>query len=525
MDIVCKRHTELPHTSKLFGDLMYHFDRVAGMYAYDPHDPGSYRRAAERIEFPESRRQALIAALRKQNGESESLARLAKPGTVAVLTGQQVGLFSGPAYSVYKALTAVRLATQLTEQGIEAVPVFWLATEDHDFAEVSTCWTFEPSNKPILLRLPEEPVGDRPVGGIPLREAPISEMEQSLAGFPFAEEVGALVRDAYQPGRTMGEAFVHLMRAMLKPYGLLFFDPMQPESRQLAAPLLREAVGAAGELTEALLARNKELNDSGYHAQVHIERHTSLFFLLDNGHRMNLRRRDGEYYHKDRRWSAEELRDRAEWLSPNATLRPVVQDYMFPTVAYIGGPAELAYLAQSQVIYQRLLGRMPVAASRNGFTLIDARTRKLMERYGLTLESYFKGEDCLNEWIAAKLTPPELTRALEVAEESVKASLASLRGSIESFDKSLAEALDRSTRKVQYQLTKMHRKVARESLRRSQRALDESAYLFNGIYPHKHLQERFYTILPFLARHGLDLVDRIYEHVHPDCPDHHIFYV
>ncbi|MBL8232502.1 MAG: bacillithiol biosynthesis cysteine-adding enzyme BshC [Bryobacterales bacterium] len=525
MDIVCKRHTELPHTSKLFGDLMYHFDRVAGMYAYDPHDSASYRKSAERIQFPDDRRQALIATLRKQNGDSESLAKLAKPGTVAVLTGQQVGLFSGPAYSVYKALTAVRLARQLTEQGVDAVPVFWLATEDHDFAEVSTCWTFDAGNKPLLLRLPEEPVGDRPVGGIVLRDIPIAEVEQSLAGFPFGAEVTELVREAYQPGRTMGEAFVHLMRALLKPYGLLFFDPMQPEARQLAAPLLKEAVGAAPELTEALLARNKELNDAGYHAQVHIERHTSLFFVLDNGHRLNLRRKDQDYLHKDRRWTAAELMDRAEALSPNAALRPVVQDYMFPTVAYIGGPAELAYLAQSEVIYKRLLGRMPVAASRNGFTLIDARTRKLMERYGLTLESYFNGEDCLNELIAAKLTPPEVTRALDSAEETVKSALAALRGSIKGFDKSLGEALDRSSRKVQYQLTKMHRKVARESLRRSQRALDESAYLFNGIYPHKHLQERFYTILPFLARHGLELVDRVYENVHPDCPDHHIFHV
>lgn len=525
MDIVCKRHTELPHTSKLFSDLVYNFGRVAGLYAYDPHEAESYRRAAEQIEFPDERRQALVAALRKQNGDSESLARLAKPGTVAVLTGQQVGLFSGPAYSLYKALTAVRLAQQLTERGIEAVPVFWLATEDHDFAEVSTCWTFDVDNRPILLRLPEEPMGDRPVGGIPLRDIPVDEVEKSLAGFAFGDEVAALVRQAYQPGRTMGEAFVHLMRSLLGPYGLLFFDPMQPESRQLAAPVLREAVAAAPSITEALLARNKQLNEAGYHAQVHIERHTALFFLLDNGHRLNLRRKDGDYFHKDRRWSMEELGDRAESLSPNATLRPVVQDYMFPTVSYIGGPAELAYLAQSEVIYRQLLGRMPVAASRNGFTLIDARTRKLMDRYGLTLESYFNGESCLNELIAAKLTPPDLKRALESAEETVKASLSGLRGAVESFDKSLAEALDRSSRKVQYQLTKMNRKVARESLRRSQRALEESAYLFNGIYPHKHLQERFYTVLPFLARHGLDLVDRIYQNVHPDCPDHHVFYV
>lgn len=525
MEIVCKRHTELPHTSKLFSDLLYNFDRVAGLYPHNPLSPEAYKTSAAAIDYPESRRQELIQVLQLQNGPSPSLQRLAQPGTVAVLTGQQVGLFSGPSYTIYKALTAVRLAQQLSEQGTPAVPVFWLATEDHDFAEVSTCWTFDSNNHPVHLRLPEQAVADRPVGGIAISQYPTDELARSLHGFPFADEVMSLVREAYRPGATMGEAFATLLKRILSPYGLLFFDPMHPEARKLAAPLLSQAVDAADDLTEALLARNRQLNDLGYHAQVHIERHTSLFFLLEDGRRINLRRKDGNYITGGRRVTPAELRDHGAALSPNATLRPVVEDYMFPTVAYIGGPAELAYLAQSQVLYQRLLGRMPVSVSRNGFTLIDSRTRKLMDRYQLSLDCFFGGEDCLREKIAAKLTPPEISRSLEEVAASNSRNLANLRSTVEKFDKSLADALDRSAAKMQYQLTKMQRKVARETLRRSQRALDESAFLYNGIYPHKHLQERFYTILPFLARHGLDLVDRIYDNVHTDCPDHHLFFV
>ena len=142
MQPACIRHTDLPGTSQLFADFAYHFDRVAHFYQHDPHDPESFERAAAQIQYPDDRRAAIVAALRAQNGDSENLRRLAQPGTVAVVTGQQVGLFSGPAYTIYKAMAAAQVAMQLTARGIPAVPVFWLATEDHDFAEVNHAWVF-----------------------------------------------------------------------------------------------------------------------------------------------------------------------------------------------------------------------------------------------------------------------------------------------------------------------------------------------------------------------------------------------
>jgi bacillithiol biosynthesis cysteine-adding enzyme BshC len=528
MQLVCKRHTEIPHTSQLFADLVYHYDRVAGFYPHAPFQPASYEAAARQIDYPSERRARLVAAMRAQNGDgSPALAKLAQEGTVTVLTGQQVGLFSGPAYTLYKALTAVQLARQLSEQqGIPAVPVFWLATEDHDLAEVSTCWSFTTQHEPVRLETAHAAVSDRPVGGIPMESLPLDKLTESLAGFPFADEIDARIRRAYQPGRTYGEAFSAFLRELLEPYGLLFFDPMHPASRALGAEFIAKAVDAAPDLTEQLLDRNKRLNDAGYHAQIHIERHTSLFFLLEDGHRITLRRRNGEYVGaKDRRISPEELKDKAHQISPNAALRPVLQDFMMPTVAYIGGPAELAYLAQSAVIYQTLLGRMPVAVPRNAFTLVDERSAKLMGRYQLQIDAFFNGEEPLRETIAARLTPPELVGTFGETEAAIRANLARLRQQVESFDHTLAAALDKGASKIQHQLSKMQLKVARESLRRDHRAQQDARFLYNTIYPHKHLQERFYTILPFLARHGTDLVARLHDNVHCDCPDHHILFV
>jgi uncharacterized protein YllA (UPF0747 family) len=288
---------------------------------------------------------------------------------------------------------------------------------------------------------------------------------------------------------------------------------------------MRAAVEAAPELTARLLDRNKELTGAGYHAQVHVEEQTSLAFLLENGKRLTLRRNGREYTLNGRRFTTEELVERAPSLSPNALLRPVVQDSMLPTVACIGGPAELAYLAQSEAIYRTILGRMPVAVPRSGFTILDARSQKLMDRYGLNLQHFFRGEEALRERISAKLVPPVLTGAIQETKTSVERAIDRLRSELAAFDPTLAAALERSGRKIQYQLGKMERKTGREALRRDARAAREAASLYGLVFPERNLQERVYSILPFLAKHGLGLIDHLYEAIELDCADHRVMVV
>ena len=526
METACLRHTDIPHTSRLFSDFQYHFDRLTQFYPYPAGDPASYEKAARTIEYPPERRASLVSALRARNGDSAALDRLARPDTLAVVTGQQVGLFSGPAYTVYKALTAIRLAEQLTAQGIPAVPIFWLATEDHDFAEVNHSFVFDAANQPVALRVNGSPGGNqRPVGMIPVVDPPIAAVRDALAAFQFTSEVVAMLEHAYRPGTTFGVAFQDLLNHILGDRGLLFIDPLDQKIRDLAAPLLRDALREGTSLNRKLLERNKELESAGYHAQVHVEPQTSLVFLLDGNRRITLRRQNSEYVAKDRRFTAGELADRAEHLSPNALLRPVVQDYLLPTLAYIGGPAELAYLAQSRVIYDELLGRMPVALARGGFTLLDAKSSKLMDRYGLSLTGFFQGEEHLKELIAGKLVPPELTREFEQVRNATASSLDKLGRDLTGFDSTLAAALEKSRAKILYQLSKMEQKTARETFRRNERAVADTRYMAGLIYPEKHLQERYYSILPFIAKHGPGLIDTLREQVNIDCPDHRVLVV
>ena len=526
MEPLCVRITELPNTSALFADYLYHFERVARFYEHDPGDAESFRRAAAAVDFPAERRAALMAALREQNAPSAALEKLAQPGTVAVMTGQQVGLFLGPCYAVYKALTAVGLAARLTAAGIPAVPVFWLATEDHDFDEVNHCWVFNAANEPVRLELAGENAERRPVGGIRIEHAPLDGLRAALSGLPFGEETAGLVAEAYADGETLGSAFAKLLRRILRGQDLLFFDPMHPASRRLAAPMLADAVRAMPDLTARLVERGKELAAAGYHAQVLIEGQTSLVFLLENGRRLGLRRNGDEFQTPDgRRISREELAARAESLSPNAVLRPVVQDSMLPTVAYVGGPAELAYLAQSQVIYQALLGRMPVAVPRASATLLDARAAKLFDRYELTLPDFFRGEDGIRARIAEKLVPPGLKAAIGEARVRVGKTLDGLQGTFAGFDPTLAAAFATNRRKIEYQLAKTERKAARESLRRDERASAEAAYAAGLVYPQKHLQERRYSVIPFVARHGEALIERLAAETGRESVEHRVLVV
>jgi bacillithiol biosynthesis cysteine-adding enzyme BshC len=522
MDCSCVRYTDLPHTSNLFADFTYHPDRTKSFYPHLPSDPGVFEAIAGEIRFPPDRRAALAAALRQQNGDSPQLDLLAREGTVAVVTGQQVGLFSGPAYTIYKALTAVKLARNLAGQGIPAVPIFWLATEDHDFAEVNHCWVFDAEHQPIKLEKPHSPASNQPVGQFVLDAPPVAELRTALAGLPFGDEVSALVEEAYQPGRTMGEAFSALLKRLLAQYGLLLVDPMSPAMRELAAPAIRSALAAAPDLTVAVLERNRALETAGYHAQVHVEDQTSFVFLLENGRRYTLRRFGRDYLQNGRRFSTEELMDRAAQLSPNALLRPVVQDSMLPTVAYIGGPAELAYLAQSAVVYRAILGRMPVAMHRAGFTLLDRRCGKLMTRYGLTLADCAHGEDAVRERIAARLIPPSLPGTLAKTKATVEQAVDRLARDLAGFDASLAAALGKNRQKMLYQIAKIERKIGRETMARDARMTLDAAYVSGLVYPQRRLQERFYSILPFLAKHGIGLIDDLYECLNLGCPDHQL---
>src|SRR5690242_14491372 len=286
MEPSCVHHNLLPGTSELFSNYLYDFDRVSQFYPSHFSDAEALSRSVEKAsKYPEWRREHMVAALRRQNGDSAALSQLARPGTVAVVTGQQVGLFSGPTYTVFKALTAVKLAEHLKQQGMPAVPIFWLATQDHDLAEVDHAWVFDQNATPAKITVANSVANGGPVGNVELADLPISELRNALGELPFADDILGKIEAAYRPGATFGSAFRSFLKDLLKDFGLLYIDPLEPDVREIAADFLRDTISRVPELIAALRVRDKELIDAGYHAQVLVEQDTSLLFLLNEGKR------------------------------------------------------------------------------------------------------------------------------------------------------------------------------------------------------------------------------------------------
>ena len=538
MDSHCIPYTDLPHVSRLFADYLYDFPRVREFYPLNPFAAESFSEAARSLQYSDTLRQAVVGVLEEQNrrysaGEAtkENLRRLAQPGCFAVVTGQQTGLFTGPAFAFYKALTAVKLARTLTERGLAAVPVFWLATEDHDLAEVNHCFVQDRDGNPQRLEYAgEPPVPDAPVGTVRLTEAIQAPLDALAAYLPESSEGAELLeilRDCYRPGESLATAFGRLLARLFARYGVVLVDPLDERLHALSGHVFQAAVESAAALGNEVQDRSRRLVERGYHAQVRMTENSSLLFHYAAGRRRPLRLRDGRFAVPDgESYSPQELlarlREEPPSLSPNVLLRPVMQDALLPTIAYVGGPSELAYLAQAAPVYERVLGRMPVLVPRASFTLLEPHIHRLLQKYGLTLRDVCSGKQALREKMAARFLPPDLAAVFQKAAASLTESLDALQASLSKLDPTLADAAATSARKMHYQLATLERKAAQAAQSRSEQVERDAARLENSLYPHKTFQERFYSGINYLARYGPSLLDQMYDQISVKCSNHQV---
>jgi bacillithiol biosynthesis cysteine-adding enzyme BshC len=509
-------YTHLPHQSKLFIDYLENFSRVASFYSCAPKLAGAAR-IARSLKFPSERRTAVAAILREQNAAfgmgspaEKNLERFEK-GAVAVVTGQQVGLFSGPAYSLYKALTAVTIAGELSRGGIAAVPVFWLATEDHDLDEVrSAHWLTR--GQVVPLGLEAGAAGGRPVGRIALgpEVAELVRRAASALEGPGAQSIASDLEACYRPTATYGSAFAKLFARLFEQDGLILLDPLDVRFHRMAAPLYRRAVEDSGVLREKLIARKRELDREGYSAQVRVTARSTLLFSLETGLRQAITESGGKFQAGEKSYSRPELTqlaaDAPEKLSASALLRPALQDFLLPSAAYIGGAAEIAYYAQAAAVHEHLVGRMPAVLPRADFTLVDSKAAKLLEQYALAPEDLWAGRQEVRRRMELRFVPATLARDFGRSAKELERALERLRGPIRKLDSTLEGALDRARRAAAFHLAKLQRKAGRSRELRENVLAAHEEYLHGLLYPKKQIQSRVLCALPFLARWGMDLL-------------------
>lgn len=537
----CLPFQQIPHTSRLFLDYLSYTPSVRSMYPRSPIFSEWVKDEAQRVVYDDARRGKVSGILERQNrawGASEkTLANIERlrQGALAAVTGQQVGLFGGPLFSIFKALTAVKLAEQATASGVDCVPIFWLATEDHDLAEVShITLASEHGPEPFTVEghAFENHVTDAPVGTVKFGPE-IDSVVESAAELLGDSEVTTWLRQAYRRGETLGSAFALLFSGLFADWGVIVLDPSDEGFHNLARPLFRAAIERASELDEALLARGKAIEAAGYHQQVRVTTATTLLFEVKDGARTVVRRKNGvdgsEFAVGEERISGTDLLDRIEAaperFNPNVLLRPVVQDYLLPTLVYTGGAAEVAYFAQVAVVYEKLLGRVTPILPRFSATLLEPKPQRILARYQLGLRDVLQGPEKIREAIAAASLPSDLQAGFEGAYASVEKSMAALRESIGRLDSTLIDTADSARTGMSHQIDRLQARVARALQQRNDVITRHADALSQALFPHKALQERELGGVSFVARYGPELLANLHQHVHPDCHDHQVIEV
>ena len=499
-----------PPTSALFVDYLESWARVESFYSQSYSLESIERFARERRPLEASHLQVLCEVLEEQQtrwgGNPRGVSKLAS-GAVAVVTGHQPTLFTGPLFCIFKAISAIKIAQKLEQAGVRAVPVFWIAAEDHDFEEISSAWIIDRNSDLRRLSVDLTDSEPAPAGWLTYKEDVRTAVAECLSKLPpseFTVPLQSMLESSYKPGTSPVEAFARMMTALFRNTELTLVDPLNDRLKSIAQPTVNAAISRNSQMRAAIMARSRELTDAGYHAQVKVDDSFTGLFGYRGRSRVALR--------------PDDLKNGVSW-SPNVLLRPIVQDSLFPTAAYVAGPAEVAYFAQAAAVYQTLERPMPPIFPRISATLIEPRIARIRDKYALDLEDVFRGREHLRRKM---VSTTEDDSAFNRVTDAIEAELTSLAPLLTAVDETLAGALDTSRQKVKHQLESLHSKYINAVSRRNdliERHLDS---VCNSLFPEKKQQERVINISSLFARYGSEIVPRLMDILSLDTREHQV---
>jgi len=512
-----------PWIRPLSGAYAYDFSSVASLYAGDPQRPEAWRDVIHRVQG--HRHQPAIAAVLTAQQDRRAAppearaaaAQLSDPATVAILTGQQAGAFGGPMYTILKAVTAIQLARRVAEeQRVAAVPIFWVDAEDHDWNEIASCTVLDSDFQPrtVTLDAPDG-AGQRPVAGLTIDERigrAVDELATVLPPTPFTESVIASLRAAYAPGVGVAEAFARWIEGALGRFGLVVFESSDPAAKPLASHVFARELRTAGSTASLAAKAGASMSALGHAPQVEPQLDQPAVFRLD-GTRTAIKREGDAFTVGDDTVAAAALVEQAEQaparFSPNVLLRPIVQDTLFPTICYVAGPSEVAYLGQLSGVYAAFDIPMPLIMPRASATLVDSAAARFLRRYPVDLESLQpQGEAALNELLKSQL-PASVEQAMRDASDTVKASMVRVVEVLPDLDPTLAGAAKTTLGKMEHDLQSLHSKIIQAAKRRDDTLRRQFTRLQAQAFPQGHPQERTLGVVHFLNQYGPSLIDRL----------------
>ncbi len=526
-------YNELPSDSAafsaLFLDYVTDYTKVQQYYSGNFRDDRDWERCLEEVSRRPINRSAIAHILSTQNRNFHCGVRtlanidaLMNDNTVAIVTGQQVGLFTGPLYTIYKTLTVLKLVEQLSTKfsDYHFVPVFWLEGEDHDYEEVNSIQLINNAND--LVKLEYQLHGKAPgknfgaVGTLEFDENVetfFATVDASLIQTEFKPKVLSLFKTAYQKGMTFNRAFVHLMNDLLEDSGLIFLDPNDREVKQLVAPVFKKDLEETPKLCQLVIDQSAEL-EKHYHAQ--IKPKPVNLFLFHEGGRYLLEPRDDGYTlkgtrkHLPKEYIQEVLTNSTHLLSPNVVLRPLCQDTLLPTAAYVAGPSEIAYFAQLKPLYREFGIPQPIIFPRASMTILEEKVEKVLTRFQIELTDVFRDIELIKHRVAEEISDVKVDDMFARTIQAIDVSMGTMREGIQTIDPTLLGALDNAKGKMRAALDVLREKTTAAQKRRhevSLRQIDKAAV---SLYPRSNFQERELNIIYFLNKYGLEFVKWLY---------------
>ena len=460
---------------------------------------------------------------------------LCDPATLCVVTGQQAGLFGGPLYTLLKALTTIKLARRISEdQHVPVVPVFWVDADDHDLAEISTSSVLDAGSALRQVSVPQPDTAGLPASSWRLTDTvtdALTALRAILPNTEFSQPLLDRLAAAYRPATGIVTAFCRWLDEVLGPHGLVVFDASDPAAKSLAAPLFERELEKPGETSRMAGAAGARLTALGYHAQVAPMEHGVALFSLD-GRRSPIRYdgADGDAVTiNGTRVPRDELlarvRSKPETFSPNVLLRPIVQDALFPSIAYVAGPSELAYLGQLRDVYDAFDVPMPVIYPRATATIVDRATEKFLDRHDLVFADLQAQDDRVLNRLASALLPASVEGALTTTDQLVRDQLASLRTEVSAVDPTLAGAVDTTTGRITRDLGTLRGKVVQAAKRRDETLRRQFQRARAVAFPDGAPQERAVGFIYVLNRSGPHVVERLLTDLPLDIGQHWILQI
>jgi uncharacterized protein YllA (UPF0747 family) len=489
---------QLPSTNNLFLDFIESFDRVAEFYPRPDHiRNGNIPHRAE-----------LCEVLLRQNeswgnpATQSLLEKFKQNSTRCVITGQQIGILTGPLYTIWKALTMIRLCTEYEKAGIPCVPIFWMATEDHNLHEISSFSLLKQDLNLLPFSLKEHLFLRRqPTGTVACDDHEI----RMILLRAFQEIQRPEPREFYSKG-TLTSGFARTLLWLLKDFPILMIDPSDPDLKRIATPFFEKFFDRSEKLTTGLKEQNARLKEQKYPVQVQMEEDRLPLFKIENNERIPI----GRGNHAS--WEVEKL-------SPSALLRPIFQDYLFPTVAYVGGPAEIAYFAQLHPWYGEMEIDQPSLHPRASITLVPPVTRSFLESAHLKPEELYLQEDTLIDALLDHEGMKQTRKEIRNLENTLKTSWKTIQEKALTIDPTLEKNLQTAERKMEYQLQKMERKAFLAAKRKNILLAEQIRKAKNVIYPDEKPQERYLNIFSFASRLP-EMIHQIYEQIQWDAKAH-----